>query len=191
MGQDYSESGLARVRLEEQTDAAVILGVDKAEVFNLDIPDGELEASVENIGKIVWHIRDFKPDLIITHNPHEVINTFSAKEGVRWVNHRDHRNTGLIVTDAMYPYSRDKNFFPEQLTAGLSGHELSSIAYSDMNESSVARAFDITGYIEVKRRSLAASKSVIPEDHVGAYIEECRAADGRYYEVLGVYLNLG
>jgi LmbE family N-acetylglucosaminyl deacetylase len=120
---------LSKNRLREQQKAALVLDIKATDNFNLQIADGELEASLENIAKVVWHIREFKPDIVITHNPDEVINTFSSKAGIRWVNHRDHRHTGLITTDAVYPYSRDTAFFPEQLAAGLSPHIVLTLTF--------------------------------------------------------------
>src|SRR4030042_4007857 len=63
---DVKEEQFAKIRLGEQIKAGMELGLPREEIFNLDIPDGELEDSVENIEKIVYHIRQFKPDIIIT-----------------------------------------------------------------------------------------------------------------------------
>jgi LmbE family N-acetylglucosaminyl deacetylase len=184
-----SEKAFAKARKSEQAKAAVTLGIPKNQNFNLGIADGELEASVANIGKIVWHIREFKPDIVITHNPDEVINTFSAKDGVRWVNHRDHRHTALITTDAIYPYSRDRAFFPEQLKQGLKPHSVSEILYSDSYEHPQRLYFDVTKNIDKKRQALACCPSVIPKDHIEEYIDELKIGN-RYFEQLRYYKDL-
>jgi LmbE family N-acetylglucosaminyl deacetylase len=174
---------LADMRMLEQEAAAKVLGIPKEENFNLGIPDGELEASVENIKKIAYHIRQFKPDIVITHCPDEVINTFSFKEGVRWVNHRDHRHTALITTDAVYPYARDRAFFPDQIAEGLEGHEVTEMLMSDGYEHSLRAYFDVTDFVDKKREALQACPMAVPADHVQGYIDELKIGD-RYYEQL-------
>jgi LmbE family N-acetylglucosaminyl deacetylase len=174
---------LAEKRLAEQEAAAKVLGIPPEQNFNLGIPDGELEASVENIKKIAFHIRDFKPDIVITHCPDEVINTFSSKQGVRWVNHRDHRHTALITTDAVYPYARDRAFFPDQIASGLEGYEVTEMLMSDGYEHPLCVYFDVTDFIDKKREALQACPMAVPADHVQGYIDETKIGD-RYYEQL-------
>ncbi|HEV2412555.1 MAG TPA: PIG-L deacetylase family protein [Candidatus Saccharimonadales bacterium] len=171
------------IRTKEQIAAAKELGIPATECFNLNIPDGELETSVENIKKVVFHIRQFKPDIVITHNPDEVINTFSSKENVHWVNHRDHRHTAIITTDAVYPYSRDRAFFPDQLNDGLEPHTVYELMFSDSYEHPLNRFFDVTDYVDKKRRALRACPSVVEAEHVEEYIDEIKLGD-RYYEQL-------
>lgn len=180
---DLEPKLLATTRIKEQSAAAAALAIAKSECFNLEIPDGEIEASVDNIGKIVHHIRQFKPDIVITHNPDDVINTFSSNEGVRWVNHRDHRHTALITTDAVYPYSRDTAFFPEQLKAGLQPHTVLDMLFADSYEHPLRVYFDVTDFVDQKRHALAACPSVIEPDHIDGYIDETKIGD-RYYEQL-------
>ena len=120
---------------------------------------------------------------MITHNPDEVINTFSSKEGVRWVNHRDHRHTALITTDAVYPYSRDAAFFPEQIKSGLKGHTVLDMLFADSYEHPLMVYFDVTDQVEKKRAALASCPSVIAADHVDGYIDEIKIGD-KYYEQL-------
>lgn len=175
-------------RKSEQEKAAGVLGIPATENFNLNIPDGELEASLENIEKIAWHIREFKPDIVITHNPDEVINTFSSKEGIRWVNHRDHRHTALITTDAIYPYSRDRAFFPEQLKK-LEPHTVTEILYADSYEHPLRVYFDVTDYVNEKAEALKCCPSVIEAEHVQEYIDETKIGE-RYYEQLRYYKDL-
>jgi LmbE family N-acetylglucosaminyl deacetylase len=179
----------AKTRVEEQMAAGQILGIPDTQNFNLGIPDGELENTIENIGKIVWHIREFKPDIIITHNPSEVINTFSTEDNIRWVNHRDHRHTAIITVDAAYPYSRDRGFFPAHFAQGLQPHTVESLLLADSYTHPLRVYLDVTDYIDQKRRALAACPSVIPADHVEEYVNECKIGQ-RYYEQLRYYSKL-
>jgi LmbE family N-acetylglucosaminyl deacetylase len=172
----------AQIRIKEQNEAGKILGIPEDQNFNLEIPDGELETTVDNIGKIVYHIREFKPDIIICHNPEEIINTFSEEENIRWVNHRDHRHSAIITVDAAYPYSRDRGFFPEQLEK-LEPHTVEYLLFSDFYTHPQRVYFDVTDFVDKKRAALTACKSVVPEEHVDSYIEELKHGD-RYYEIL-------
>ncbi len=178
---NFSESDLSTIRVNEQVRACEFLGLDKSEIFNLSLPDGQIETSYENIGKIVYHIREFQPDLIITHNPEEAINTFAP--GIHWVNHRDHRNTALITIDAAYPYSRDRGFFPEHFKKDkLQPHNVNKLMFSDSYMHPEVVKIDIAKFIDFKRSALSAHKSVLSHENVEDYISENKTSAG-YAEV--------
>ncbi|HSX35322.1 MAG TPA: PIG-L deacetylase family protein [Patescibacteria group bacterium] len=108
---EVSLDALARQRLAEDANSMAVFGIPPERSVNLLINDGEVENSLEVIGKIAFLIRKFQPELIITANPENVIVRHS--EGTNWVNHRDHRLTATSALDAAYPYSRDRSFFPQ------------------------------------------------------------------------------
>ena len=126
---NYSNEEFRTVRLESQKKAGIKLGLKDDDIFNLDIPDGEFEASIENIEKIVFHLREFQPEIVVTHNPFEMVNDFSDE--VSWINHRDHRKLAEAVFDATYPYCRDNGFFPDQIKKGLKPCYMSEFLMSD------------------------------------------------------------
>jgi LmbE family N-acetylglucosaminyl deacetylase len=76
---------LAKRRYAEALASAKIAGVDY-EV--LDIHNGSLEPNLENRHRIIRIIREYKPDLVITHRPNDY--------------HPDHRYTSQLVQDAAY-----------------------------------------------------------------------------------------
>ena len=76
---------LAKRRNAEAQAAADIIGIDYE---LLDIHDGELIPSLENRFKIIRTIREYQPDLIMTHRPNDY--------------HPDHRYTSMLVQDAAY-----------------------------------------------------------------------------------------
>jgi LmbE family N-acetylglucosaminyl deacetylase len=76
---------LAKRRKAESEAAAKVLGVT-AQV--LDIPDGELEPTLENRKRVTKLIRDWQADIVISHRP--------------WDYHPDHRYVGILVQDAAY-----------------------------------------------------------------------------------------
>ena len=177
-----SEEEFGKKRQQEQINGGIALGIPENENFNLGIPDGEVEPDLSTIGKIVYHIREFKPDLIITHNPSDEIIDFPPS--ARWVNHRDHRNTGLATLDAAYPYSRDNNFFPDQLSSGLTRHEVRKFLFSDSYTKPYAISFNTEDYLDHKRKALEAHEIAIAKDLIEDYIGEMKQDEG-YFELLG------
>jgi LmbE family N-acetylglucosaminyl deacetylase len=181
--EDILEKEFGQLRISEQKEAGKALGIPDAEIINLNIPDGEIEASVENIKKIVFHIRDFKPDIVISQNPKEVLVKFSDTS--RWVNHRDHRNAGLVTWDAVYPYSRDRGFFPEQFTKDhVSPHTVSFLLYSDAYTDPNVKYFDVTDSVTERKNALLQYRSSLSDQEVNDLMEEIRDGD-RYFEPLG------
>jgi LmbE family N-acetylglucosaminyl deacetylase len=76
---------LARRRYAEAQAAARVAGI---EYQVLDIHNGELEPSPANRKTLLRIIREFRPDLIMTHRPNDY--------------HPDHRYTSVLVQDAAY-----------------------------------------------------------------------------------------
>ena len=97
---------LAPIRAEEQRRAARVLGVER--VAFLGYEDGEVEDTRDLRRDVTRQIRRWRPDLIITLNPHRTYDNFPG-----W--HRDHVITGRVVLDCVYPLARDHLSFPELL----------------------------------------------------------------------------
>lgn len=154
---DYSLESLAKERLEEDQKAAAVLGITKEHNVHLGVNDGEVENNIPTIGLIANEIRKFKPDLIITHNPEDIIIRFN--EGENWVNHRDHRNTGKSTIDAAYPYSRDNLFFPEQLQNGVNPHSVTRFLLVDYYDHPDCIDINITDFLTKKTDALSAHTS--------------------------------
>lgn len=102
---------LANLREQEQTAAATSLGVK--EVIFLRHPDGGLEDTPNFRQEIVRLIRQYRPDVVLTVDPLR-----------RPFQHRDHRITGQVVLDAVFPCARDHLYFPEHRAEGLSPHKV-------------------------------------------------------------------
>lgn len=181
--EDTSETTFGALRIAEQHAGANILGVKAAESFNLELPDGEIDNSLITIERIVFHIRQFKPEIVITHNVDDVVIKFS--EDTNWVNHRDHRHTAQVVVDAVYPYSRDRGFFPEHFTeSGLSQHTVQELLFVDIYQGEDLVRFDITDFVEQKTKALQEHKNAIDPEHAPDYIQDFLNEDGRYREVM-------
>jgi bacillithiol biosynthesis deacetylase BshB1 len=78
--------GSAAIRLEESTEASEILGLSARE--NLKMKDGFFEISEENKLKIVYAIRKYQPDIVITNSIHD--------------RHPDHGRGSKLVSDACF-----------------------------------------------------------------------------------------
>ena len=103
---NVTSRGLIAVREDEQRRAAAVLGVERVEFLGYE--DGELEDTRAVRRDITRQIRRWRPDLIITLNPKRTYGNFPG-----W--HRDHRTTGRVVLDCVYPLARDHLAFPELL----------------------------------------------------------------------------
>ena len=105
---------LAQTRQQEQLKAAKILGV--GQVIFLGYPDGSLEDTPAFRGEIVRQIRKHRPDVVMTADPYR-----------RFPWHRDHRITGIVTQDAIFPYARDRLSYPEQIAEGLAPHKVKEV----------------------------------------------------------------
>jgi LmbE family N-acetylglucosaminyl deacetylase len=130
---------LIEFRRDEQRKAAHELGVK--EVYFLDGVDGELQPTRELLGQVVWHIRKLKPDAVFTHTSEHVIRN-------AFLNHSDHRVTGQVTLDAIYPAARDIFNFPEHIADGLNAHKVLDIYIWGSNEPNFT--VDITEIADVK-----------------------------------------
>ena len=108
---------LARIREEEQRNAARVLGVETVEF--LGFPDCEVEDTRETRMAVSAAIRRHRPDLLICQNPHRTKNLGAS--------HRDHRTVAGIALDCVYPLARDHMAFPELLAQGLEPHKVKEV----------------------------------------------------------------
>lgn len=162
--QKISQKKLAEVRLKEDIQAMKTLGIKGENNIYLKFEDGSVTNSMEIIKAIAFKIRLFKPDIIITHNPENIIIPF-AKD-VNWVNHRDHRNTGLSAIDAAYPYSRDILFFPEQLKQiGAVSHICTEFLLVDYYDGRDIVYIDMTDFVEKRIVAQASHTSQYSRKH--------------------------
>ncbi|MDY6893268.1 MAG: PIG-L deacetylase family protein [Chloroflexota bacterium] len=135
---------LAKIREQEQLAAAKVLGV--REVIFLRHPDQGLEDTYEFRKQLVRLIRMYRPETVVTSDPYR-----------RYLWHRDHRITGQVTLDAVFPYARDHLAYPEFMIDGLPPHNVKEILFwasEDMNYYS-----DITDTFELKLAALRCHKS--------------------------------
>jgi len=137
---------LAKTREEEQIAAANLLGV--REVIFLRHPDQGLEDTPEFRKEIVRLIRMYRPETVVTADPYR-----------RYIWHRDHRMTGQVTLDAIFPYARDIFSYPDLAKEGLDPHKVKEVLLwgtEDVNYRS-----DITKTFDVKLSALRCHKSQV------------------------------
>ncbi|MFC1994730.1 PIG-L deacetylase family protein [Chloroflexota bacterium] len=137
---------MAMIREQEQQDAAKLLGV--REVIFLHRSDQSLEDTPEFRKEIVRLIRIYRPETVVSADPYR-----------RYIWHRDHRITGQVTLDAVFPYARDFHSYPDLIEEGLQPHRVREVllwASEDINYCS-----DITDTFDVKVAALHCHKSQI------------------------------
>jgi LmbE family N-acetylglucosaminyl deacetylase len=137
---------LAKTREEEQIAAANLLGV--REVIFLRHPDQGLEDTPEFRKEIVRLIRMYRPETVVTADPYR-----------RYIWHRDHRMTGQVTLDAIFPYARDIFSYLDLTKEGLDPHKVKEVLLwgtEDVNYRS-----DITETFNVKLSALQCHKSQV------------------------------
>jgi len=166
---------LVPMRQKEQRAAAETLGVK--DVFFLEgHVDGELTQSRKLLGDIVRIIRQVRPYAVFTHEPSQLFH----RNG--FVNHSDHRTTGLVTVDAVYPAARDRLNFPEHLDEGLEPHNVKEIFIWGNDEPNFS--VDITDVVENKIQALLRHTSQFGEgaEFLKFVRERWKDESGRYFE---------
>ena len=163
---------LAQIRRKEQEAAAKVLGIK--EVVFLDYPDGGLEDTPEFRGKLVRLVRSIRPAAIATNDPY-----------LKYISHRDHRITGMVALDAVWPYSRDHLFYPEHAADGLKPHKVKEVY---MWRSETPNYYmDITDVFEQKIKALLCHHSQVghrsAHRHIEVTVRERAAAVGKKKDI--------
>ncbi len=145
---DMKPEDLIEIRKKEQLAAADVLGV--SEVIFLGLPDQGLEETPQFRKQIVRLIRQYRPEIVVTVNPYR-----------RYIWHRDHRITGQVVLDAVFPYARDHLAYPDLIEEGLQPHKVKEMLFwasEDINYRS-----DITATFDLKAEALRCHRSQMQE----------------------------
>ena len=164
---------LAEIREKEQMAAAKILGV--SEVIFLRHFDQTLEDTPQFRKQLVRLIRQYRPEIVVTSDPYR-----------RYIWHRDHRITGQVTLDAVFPYARDHLAYPDLLEQGLKPHKVREMLFwasEDVNYCS-----DITDTFDLKIAALRCHKSQVGNfdaSRIEDWLRQrCKAmAEGEDYEL--------
>ncbi len=154
----FKDTELMLLREQEQRMACEVLGVQAVEF--LRFPDGHLVNNEAARKAIVRLIRQYRPRVIFTHDPTQHFFAPDPDEkpnDTAYLNHPDHRATGNIVLDAIFPYVGNPRSYRELLAEGLPPykvHELYLYATSQVNT-----YVDVTDSIEIKGKGLLSHAS--------------------------------
>ncbi len=113
-----SRSEMARIRREEQTNAARQFGV--SDIHFLGHPDGRLYPTIELRRDISRVIRQVKPQRVVTQSP---VRNFQRI----FASHPDHLACGEATLCAVYPDSRNPFAHPELLEEGWKEHTVAEV----------------------------------------------------------------
>ena len=156
----------AEIREEEQRAAAEIVGA--TEVVFLGEPDGMLQATIELRKRLVYEIRRFRPEVVITGDPTIVW------AGDDYINHPDHRAAATAALDATFPAAGQPNLFEELEAEGVTAHKPRKVYVTSWGEAELF--INITETIDQKVASLRAHKSQMkdwdPEREIKAWAAE-------------------
>jgi len=127
---------LARCRAAEAAQASKLLGLAGQRI--LGYPDGELTDDRSLRRELVQIIRELRPVTVLCPDPTAVFF------GEDYFNHRDHREVGFAVLDALSPAAALPHYFPEAGPA----HQVETALISGTLEPTVW--VDVTSNIEDK-----------------------------------------
>ena len=145
---NITSADLAKVREKEQADAAESLGVQ--ELVLLHHPDGFLEDNDEFRKELVRQIRQARPDIVLCPEPY--------RKNLAW--HRDHRITGQVTLDAVFPCARDHLHFEELWRdEGLEPHKTATVLFWGAEQADTI--VDISGTVDAKMLAVRAHKSQV------------------------------
>lgn len=141
---DMVPQKLAKIREDEQKQAAAVLGV--CHVDFLRYPDQGLEDTPDFRKEIVRMIRIHRPEIVVTSDPYR-----------KYIWHRDHRIVGQVTLDAVYPYARDCLAYPDLIDEGILPHKAKEIRFWGSEDVNFRE--DISKTIDTKLAALFCHKS--------------------------------
>jgi LmbE family N-acetylglucosaminyl deacetylase len=161
---EQSDEELRLTREHEQRLACEVYGVQAVEFLRFH--DGHLTNTEEARKAVVRLIRKYRPRVIFTHDPTSHImapDPDEKPEATGYLNHPDHRATGNIALDAIFPFAGNPRSFRELLAEGLQPyrpHEVYLFGTVHTNT-----YIDVSAAMETKLKGLACHASQFsPED---------------------------
>ncbi len=159
-------SQVAATRTTEVDRAAAVLGLSGHEM--LDHLDGEVTNSTELRGLLVARIRAFRPEVVFGHDPSAVFI------GSGYVNHRDHREVGFALVDAVAPAAASPLYFPDSGRP----HRVGTLLLSGTLEADTW--VEVSDHLDAKISALQCHRSQLAGDSSGVeMLVRQRAAEAR------------
>ena len=157
---------LTERRAGEVRAAAAVLGLAGVELLGL--PDGEVTNDLALRGRLVGLVRRHRPEIVVCPDPTAVFF------GDSYVNHRDHREVGWAVVDAVAPAAASPLYFPE---AGAP-HQVQALLLSGTLQADAW--VDVSDAVEAKVAAVACHESRVGSDptHVAELLRARLAETG-------------
>ncbi len=160
---------LARLRVDEQTNACRVLGVK--DVVFLGYPDGALQPTISLRRDLTRVIRKYKPDVVITGDP--TVRFY----GNSYMNHPDHRVAADVALDAIFPSAGTRLIFTELLSEGLEPHAVKRVFIHGSEKPDTF--VDVGETIEVKVAALKEHHTQINDWDPGQMMKEWAREEGK------------
>lgn len=172
---------LAKIREEEQVAAAKLLGVSK--LILLRQPDLFMQETPEFKHEILRLILTYRPQIVVTCDP-----LYKLRQS-----NPDHRVTGRVVLDAVWPYALAPNSYRDLLDEGLQPHKVKEVWLFQTEEPNLF--VDISDTFDIKLAACACHKSTVGDPmtswFVGQRTEAARkAATGQNFEFGEAFLRM-
>src|SRR5215467_14386176 len=147
------DTDLMLEREREQRMACEVLGVQAVEFLRFS--DGHLTTSEAARKAIVRLIRQYRPRVVFTHDPTLQLyapDPNEKPEETAYLNHTDHRATGNIVLDAIFPAVGNPRAYRELLAEGLPPYQVHELYLFFSGQGNTY--IDISETIELKAKGL-------------------------------------
>jgi LmbE family N-acetylglucosaminyl deacetylase len=170
---EQSDEELRLIREHEQRLACEVYGIQAVEF--LRFRDGHLANTEEARKAVVRLIRKYRPRVIFTHDPTSHImapDPDEKPEATGYLNHPDHRATGHIVLDSIFPFAGNPRSFRELLAEGLQPYRPHEVyLFFSMQTNTY---IDIGESIETKWKGLACHASQFSPEDIASMPERMR-----------------
>jgi LmbE family N-acetylglucosaminyl deacetylase len=174
-----TEEKRAEQRIDEEIKALEYLDVSRDHFVCFNYKDGEVESDLKLIGEISKYIRKWKADIVFSHEPGLIYESTYNNDGY-FVQHRDHRKVGEAVIDSVYPFARDRSFFPEHAEEGIEPRSIYELLLTDEKGSNFH--FDYTPDIETKKAAMRLHASQFNEEFIDQIVNDMKK-DDHYFEM--------
>ncbi|MBA2392925.1 MAG: PIG-L family deacetylase [Ktedonobacteraceae bacterium] len=150
---NIDEEVFIRTREQEQRTACELLGVKAVEFLHFH--DGHLTNNDETKRAVVKLIRKYRPRVIFTHDPSQHIfgpDPDEKPDDTGYLNHPDHRATGNIVLDAIFPAAGNPRSYRDLLVEDLLPYKVHEIYLFATSQSNTF--IDISETIDLKAKAI-------------------------------------
>src|SRR6266700_6859527 len=157
------DTELMLTREQEQRMACEVLGVQAVEFLRFS--DGHLTNNETTRKALVRLIRKYRPRVVLTHDPNQHIFAPDPDEqpnATGYLNNPDHRATGNIVVDALFPSIGNPRAYRELLAEGLLPYRVHELYFFFTGQNNTY--IDVTETIDLKGKALHCHASQFDSD---------------------------